>query len=67
MSLTYEDFNDYHMVIYNPYEQPVTPSARSKKTTSLPTKHQPADDFKKNIKRDKTHYDVLKEDKQWDN
>ena len=67
MSLTYEDFNDYRMVIYNPYEQPVTPSARSKKTTSLPTTHQPADDFKKSIKQDKTHYDVLKEDKQWDN
>ena len=67
MSLTHEDFNDYRMAIYNPYEQPVTPSARSKKTTSLPTTRQPVDDFKKSIKRDKTHYEVLKEDKQWDN
>ena len=66
LSLAHEDFNDFRMDIYDPNSLP-TPSSKLKKPSSLPTIRQPAEEFKKGIKRDKSHYTVLKEDKQWDN
>ena len=68
ISLTHDNFNDYCIDIYVLNALPTVPSTKSKAKTSVsPTNHKPGDDFKKNIKRDKTHYSVLKEDKQWDN
>ena len=68
MSLTMEDFNDYRMDIYDPNaSQPSTTSSKTKKTNSSTPTRKPAEEFKKGIKRDKSHYIVLKENKQWDN
>ena len=67
MSLTMENFNDYRMDIYDPNAtQPSTTSSKAKRPTSSTHTCQPAEDFKKGIKRDKSHYIVLKENKQWD-
>ena len=67
MPVTQEDFNMYRVDIYNPNALPTPLSTSAKKSSSLPTTRKPAEDFKRSIKRDKTHYTVLKEDKQWDN
>ena len=68
MSLTMEHFNDYQMDIYDPNAtQPSTTSSKAKKSTASTHTCQPAEDFKKGIKRDKSQYIVLKENKQWDN
>ena len=64
--LNHHDFNDFRMDIYDPNEQPVTSSTRPKEP-STPFKYQPAEEFKKGIKCDKSHYIALKENKQWDN
>ena len=68
ISHTHNDFKDYRMNIYDPNTLPIVPSTKSMtKTSVFPTNYKPAEDFKKSIKRDKTYYFVLKDDKQWDN
>ena len=71
MSLTNENFNDYRMDIYDPNAtqlstQLSTSSSKVKKSTTSTYNRQPAEEFKKGIKREKDHYTTLKEDKQWD-
>ena len=52
MSLTHEDFNDYRMDIYDPNAL-LTSSSKPTKSSTHPTTRQPAEEFKKGIKRDK--------------
>ena len=66
MSLTHEDFNDYRMDIYDANALPTVSPTRTKRPFVPPVAHQPAEEFKRGIKRDKTHYISLKENKQWD-
>ena len=66
-SLDHHDFNAFRMDIYDPNEQPTPSPMKPKKSSPSTDIRQPADDFKKSIKRDKTQYKVFKEDKQWDN
>ena len=67
LGLTSADFDEYRLAIYDP-NQPLPSSMPSfvPKSSSAP-KSNPVDDFRRGIKRDKAHYTVLKEDKQWDN
>ena len=66
MSLTHEDFNDYRMDIYDANALPTVSPTRTREPLVPPVARQPAEEFKRGIKRDKTHYISLKENKQWD-
>ena len=58
-------FDTYRIHTYDP-DSPIVPST-SKSTTSNVPNQRIIDDFRKGIKRDKSQYPVLHEDKQWDN
>ena len=63
--LTSDDFNEFRICRYNP-NQTLPPVANA--PSSAPANHLTiVGDFRKSIKRDKSHYNVFKEDKQWDN
>ena len=63
--LTSDDFNEFRIRRYNP-NQTLPPVANA--PSSAPANHLTiVGDFRKSIKRDKSHYNVFKEDKQWDN
>jgi len=62
MALTALDFNEYRAGIYVP-DQPIPAPVHA---TTNKARNNLVDDFRRGIKRDKTHYTVLKEDKQWD-
>ena len=64
--LTQHGFHDFRLDVYDP-EVITTPPITKKKDSSLTSTCQSADDFKRGIKRDKTHYIVFKENTQWDN
>ena len=59
------DFDTYRIRTYDP-DSPIVPFA-SKSNTSNVTHQRLIDDFRKGIKRDKSQYPALREDKQWDN
>ena len=59
MTLTKSDFDNFRTRIYNPDSQAGT-MAPPVQTRSA------AEDFRRSVKRDKSHYLVFKEDKQWD-
>lgn len=52
-TLTYEDFNDYCIDIYDANTLPTVPSAKSKEPSASFTTHQPTEEFKRGVKRDK--------------
>ena len=58
-------FDHYRVHTYDP-DSPIVPST-SKFTTSNVPNQRIIEDFRKGIKRDKSQYPVLREDKQWDN
>ena len=67
-----DSFDEYRVSIYNPdaslgHSMQQNKQAASTKPTSTHTIQQNlASEFKKGIKRDKTHYSSLKDEKQWD-
>ena len=71
LDLTEEDFNTYRVESYNP-DDPHKPfkstatSSASRKGKPTSNNRPPAEDFKKSIKRNKSDYTVLTQDKQWD-
>ena len=64
MSLTHEDFNDYCMDIYDANALPTVSPIRTKGPLTPHVTRQTAEEFKRGIKRDTTHYIPLKENKQ---
>ncbi|WP_371070137.1 hypothetical protein, partial [Salmonella enterica] len=56
-------FDVYRTSVYNP-DLPPTPPPSMPRSAIRPSSI--LDDFRKGIKRDKAHYQVFKEDKQWD-
>jgi hypothetical protein len=65
--LTSDDFDDYRTTVYNPNQPFEAPPAVQSSKPLVGAHSSPVDDFRRGIKRDKSHYVVLKEDKQWDN
>ena len=62
-------FSTFRLSIYNPNSSQQTSSSTPTKLRNSHNKKGHTDavaHFKKNIKRDKTQYGILKEDKQWD-
>ena len=57
-----EDFNIFHIEIFNPDKRITATITNPKQQNSK----KDIDQFKKNIKREKSHYTVLKYDWQWD-
>ena len=64
--VTNDDFNRFRIVSYDPSSTltATTNQRNISKITNNPC--QPAEDFRRTIKRDKSHYKPLKENKQWD-
>ena len=65
-----DSFREYRVAVYNPNDS-IAPTSQA--TTSQPTqsnygphKYSLAQEFRKGIKRDKSHYVALKIEKQWD-
>ena len=56
-------FDEYRISAYNP-DGPIV--SQSSYILSRPTLNNKADHFRKSIKRDKSQYVTLREDKQWD-
>ena len=73
LSINTEEFDTYRVTLYNPMNPHVPPiinqltkgSNSSTSKTAYPSRT-PAEEFKKTIKRDKSHYKALKQDKMWD-
>ena len=64
-TISNDDFNSYRIAIFDPgatLSAPSLPSTRKLPNSSRP----PVQEFKKTIKRDKSNYIPLTEDKQWD-
>ena len=72
-----ESFDEYRVSLYDP-DNPARAMSRSvtksppgsiisttNNASNLGNKSSPAQDFRRGIKRDKTHYTVLKDEKQW--
>ena len=57
------DFNEFRIKLYDPNAPMSTPSTVPH---SVAPRSTAVSDFKKSIKRDKSHYTTLREDKQWD-
>jgi len=74
-----EEFDEFRVSWYDP-DNPIRSTPRSSTAAMSPipihttsssskissSRHTPAQEFRRGIKRDKTHYDILKDEKQWD-
>ena len=66
-----DSFREYRVSIYNPYDSsapppPTAPSQSTQSKYSTSQRYTLAQEFRKGIKRDKSHYVILKNEKQWD-
>ena len=72
LSFTFDIYADYVATSYNADAPHTAPASRTRSSAPTPSKpsttfvRPPAEEFKKSIKRDKTHYKPFKEDKEWD-
>ena len=62
-ALTSTELNDFRLSHYDP-NAPLPPPVFTPRVTTV---RSTVDDFRKSIKRDKSHYAPFKDDKQWDN
>ena len=63
LAVTMDEFNEYRVSVYNPNAPAPVVSPSTRPTTTRATI---VSTFKQGIKRDKSHYVALREDKQWD-
>ena len=63
LALNAEGYDNYRLYTYNP-DQPIASPILSTRLPAAPTSA--VNDFKRGIKRDKSHYAVFKDAKQWD-